>query len=244
MSIFDEGVGTGFDFAGFIRGLQLDTGQPERADERERDARGAQLAEWRRVTAGGLPDWAWANWANEAWTRRLSPRVREALGSWKPFEFVGGGWRIGEARLVIGPSGCGKSSGVFASLSAASRAARLAAVASGKAFGSPPSLVWVSEESLVHEQAERKSELFRKAETAGLLVIDELGIGGGHVSQVGQSPVVAAILGRRYDAGRNTIATSGVSQRVLADRYGAGVIRRLGHGSVIADLFGSGVNTR
>lgn len=244
MSIFYDEAGSGFDFEGFIRGLQLDTGNPRQAEERERDANEARLAEWRRVTAGGLPGWAWANWANEAWTRRLSPRTRAALEPWKPFEFVGSGWRIGEARLVIGPSGCGKSSGVFAALSAASKAARLAASASGKAFGEPPSLVWASEESLVRGQSARKDGLFFAAESANILVLDELGIGGGHVSQVGQSPVVAAILGRRYDAGLTTIATSGVSQRVLAERYGAGVIRRLGHGSVIVDLFGSGVNGR
>ena len=237
MSIFDDEGGSGFDFAGFIRGLKLDTGNPRQAEERERDANEAKLAEWRRVTAGGLPDWAWANWANEAWTRRLSPRVRTALGSWKPFEFAGGGWSIGEARLVIGPSGCGKSSGVFASLSAASRAARLAAVASGKAFSEPPSLVWLTEKKLVEAQGERKSELYRRAEVASILVIDELGTAGGHVSQVGQFPIIAGILDERYAAGLTTIATSGVSQRVLAERYGAGVIRRLGHGSVVVDLF-------
>ena len=228
---------SGFDFEGFIRGLKLDTGQPERADERERDANEAKLAEWRRVTAGGLPDWVWANWSNEAWTRRLWPRTRAALEAWKPVEFAGGAFVVGEGRLVLGPSGCGKSSGVFASLSAASKAARLAAVASGKSFGTPPSLVWVSEESLVHEQAERRNELFRKAEGASILVIDELGTAGGHVSQVGQSPVVAAILCRRYDAGLTTIATSGVSRRELGERYGSGVFRRLVHGSVVVDLF-------
>jgi len=228
---------SGFDFEGFIRGLNLDTGQPERADQRERDANEARLAEWRRVTAGGLPDWAWASWMNEAWTRRLSTRARATLEAWKPFEFAGGSWRVGESRLVLGPSGCGKSSGVFASLSAASKASRLAAVASKQAFGTPPSLVWVSEESLVHEQAERKNELFRKAEGANILVIDELGTAGGHVSQVGQSPVIAAILCRRYDAGLTTIATSGVSRRELGERYGSGVFRRLVHGSVVVDLF-------
>ena len=237
MSIFDDDIGTGFDFEGFIRGLKLDTGQPERADERERDAHAFKLAEWRRATAGGLPDWAWANWTNEAWTRRLSPRARVALEAWKPFEFAGGAFVVGEGRLVLGPSGCGKSSGVFASLSAASKAARLAAVASGKAFGKLPTLVWVSEESLVRDQAERKDRLFSSAEIADILVIDELGTAGGHVSQVGQSPVIAAILGRRYDAGLTTIATSGVSQDELGERYGSGVFRRLVHGSVVVDLF-------
>ncbi len=235
---------SGFDFEGFIRGLKLDTGNPDKADERDRDANEARLAEWRRVTAGGLPDWAWANWCNEAWTRRLSPRVRAELGSWKPFEFAGGCWRIGEARLVIGPSGCGKSSGVFASLSAASRASRLAAVALGKAFGEPPTLVWLTEKKLVEAQGERKSELYRRAEVASILVIDELGTAGGHVSQVGQFPIIAGILEERYAAGLSTIATSGLSRVAIAERYGAGTLRRLMHGSVIVDLFGSGVNTR
>ena len=228
---------SGFDFEGFIRGLKLDTGQPERADERERDANEAKLAEWRRVTAGGLPDWVWANWSNEAWTRRLWPRTRAALEAWKPFEFVGGAFVVGEGRLVLGPSGCGKSSGVFASLSAASKAARLAAVASGKSFGAPPTLVWLTEKKLVEEQVQRKGELYRKAEQADILVLDELGTAGGHVSQVGQFPIIAGILEERYAAGLSTIATSGLSRVAIAERYGAGTLRRLMHGAEIVDLF-------
>lgn len=244
MNGFEDDYGGGFDFAGFIRGLQLDSGQPDRADERERDANAAKLAEWRKATAGGLPAWEWANWANDAWTSRLWPRTRAALEPWKPFTFADGAFVVGGARLVIGPSGCGKSSSVFAALSAASKAARLAAMASGVAFGTPPTLVWASEESLVREQSARKDGLFFAAESADILVIDELGTAGGHVSQVGQSPVVAAILGRRYDAGRNTIATSGLSRVEIAERYGAGTLRRLMHGAEIVDLFGSGVNGR
>lgn len=243
MSIFDD-TGTGFDFEGFIRGLKLDTGQPDRADERERDANAAKLAEWRRATAVGLPAWGWANWANEAWTSRLWPRTRAALEPWVPFTFDDGAFVVGKGRLVIGPSGCGKSSSVFAALSAASKAARLAAVASGKAFGEPPSLVWLTEKKLVEAQGERKSELYRRAEVASILVIDELGTAGGHVSQVGQFPIIAGILDERYAAGLTTIATSGVSQDELGGRYGAGVFRRLMHGSEIVDLFGSGVNGR
>jgi DNA replication protein DnaC len=113
----------------------------------------------------------------------------------------------------------------------------LAAVASGKSFGAPPSLVWLTEKKLVEEQVQRKGELYRKAEQADILVLDELGTAGGHVSQVGQFPIIAGILEERYAAGLSTIATSGLSRVAIAERYGAGTLRRLMHGAEIVDLF-------
>jgi hypothetical protein len=238
MNGFDDDSGSKFDFAGLIRSLNLDTGQPSRADERESEDNVANLAAWRRISASKMPAWPWANWGNEEWTRHVSPPTRAALEPWKPLTFAGGAFKVGSARFVIGPSGCGKSSGVLASLSAASRAARLAAEASRHGFRTAPTLVWTSESCLVGEQYHRVTDaLFRKAVGADILVIDELGTSGGHAAQVGVTPVIAGLLDARYNAGKTTIATSGIPRQELVERYGSGVFRRLVHGSVVVDLF-------
>jgi DNA replication protein DnaC len=87
-----------------------------------------------------------------------------------------------------------------------------------------------------HGLGEGEAALVRRAMGAELAVLDDLG-----VELDAGAPVVAHVLHHRYDRERPTIATTGLSVEQLANRYGAGVARRLVEtvgGAVVLKLSG------
>lgn len=229
-----------FDFAGLVASLRLDQNEAGQAiKEREQAESAARMREWRQEVIAAVPNWPWARWENKAWSSNLHSTIRRELEAWEPFHLQDGRITTGESMVLCGPSGCGKSTGIYAALSAAVKKVRHAVETQGQPFRGWGQVAWITEAQLVLEASQRKTDLFRRASSATVLVLDELGLANGHVAPVGQSPVVMALLAERYDRGAATIATSGVPQRVLAEKYGTGAVRRLTHRAKVVDVFTS-----
>lgn len=227
------------DFAQLLARLGLSSGaSAEALERRERDEARARCAAWREAQAAVLPPWGeFARWDHATWASSLDARLRARIGAWEAFRAVDGGVVApGGAVFVVGPSGAGKSTGVFAALSAQVRSLRRE-VDDARTFRSGPSVAWATEAALVREQGERQSTLYRRCAAAGVLVLDEVGAGGGHVAQVGQSPVIFSLLAERYDRGAVTSITSGMPLRALAAKYGTGCARRMADRALVIDLF-------
>jgi hypothetical protein len=77
---------------------------------------------------------------------------------------------------------------------------------------------------LEHSFGEGEADLVRAASTAEFLFLDDL---GWESRRAGADDVVMEVLGARYDAGRITIATTGMPTKQLVDRYGEAVVRRI-----------------
>jgi hypothetical protein len=77
---------------------------------------------------------------------------------------------------------------------------------------------------LEHSFGEGEADLVRAASTAELLFLDDL---GWESRRAGADDVVMEVLGARYDAGRITVATTGMPTKQLVDRYGEAVVRRI-----------------
>ncbi len=227
-----------FDFAALVASLALDQNEAGHAiKEREHAENAARMREWRQEVIAAVPNWPWARWDNDSWLSNVHATIRRELETWAPFRLVDGRITTGESVVLCGPSGCGKSTGVYAALSAAVKKVRHAVETQGQPFRGWGQVVWATESQLVCEASQRKTDLFRRASSATVLVLDELGLANGHVAPVGQSPIVMALLSERYDRGAATIATSGVPQRVLAEKYGTGAVRRLTHRAKVVDVF-------
>ena len=230
-------MGVDYDFAGLVASLKLDQGETGQAiREREQAEDVARMREWRQEVIATVPNWPWAQWGNKPWADNVHFLIQSELKKWAPMRLADGRITPGDGMVLCGPSGCGKSTGIYAALSAAIKEIRTS-VEQGGPFRGWGQVMWVTEAQLVLEASQRRSDLFRKSSSAGVLVLDELGLANGHVAPVGQSPVVMALLAERYDRGAATIATSGVPQRVLAEKYGTGAVRRLTHRAKVIDLF-------
>jgi len=135
--------------------------------------------------------------------------------------------------LLVGPTGAGKTA-------AASLALRLRIehrldlwtqanppTFESRYLWSPPafeSMRWVSAVELGRSRSEarlgQRPDAILRAEESDLIVIDDLG-------WETDRQIVVEVLATRYDAGRLTIATSGLSNTALCSRYGDSVIRRI-----------------
>lgn len=135
--------------------------------------------------------------------------------------------KVGYQRAAfIGPPGAGKTSLCAAMFRAAiGRTKR------------PRWYRWTSGHGLAKARASAElgdeAPLVQQALEADLLVIDELG-----GEQERYASAVAEVVYERHAANRPTWVTTGVSPKVIADRYGGGIARRIFEGAEVFRLGG------
>jgi len=131
--------------------------------------------------------------------------------------------------VLLGPAGCGKT------MLAAAIIKRLCAEAVAAFIGPGPDsskieyatrVAWTTAADLhnsrrQHRLGEGEAPDFLRAETAPLLVLDELG------QEIADDRWLLEFLNARYSCGLPTISTSGLTRPELEKRYGAGAVRRL-----------------
>lgn len=136
-----------------------------------------------------------------------------------------------ESACILGPSGTGKTTALRAWLSAQCQRAYRAAVERG--FRDPlyrhtKGILWTTGHALAsarkrHALGSGEAPLVEQAESASLLLLDELGFEP-------RTEVVFEVLDARYAAGLPTVVTSGLTAKGFADRergYGDALFRRL-----------------
>jgi hypothetical protein len=222
------------DFAAMLARLQALQPNEEALRKAAHEESLARLQEWRTSVAHAVPAWPFAS-RGTPWWAKLDTRLRNVVDTWRPVVFDKERPKAGVSMVVFGVSGAGKSTSVWSALRESVRHIRLE-VEGGSDFRGWCNVVWVSELQLVAEQAQRKADLFRKACAADVLILDELGHGNGHVAPIGQAPVIMALLSDRYDQGKTTSATVGLSPKALMEKYGTGVVRRLQERGTVLDL--------
>jgi len=190
---------------------------------------------WREVEAGKL---AWRNFAERRLDGVLSRLPRFAVLSDSP-EFRE---RVQDPRLrraaeqyrvekngnlvLLGPAGCGKTMVVASIIKRLCAEAVAAFVSDSSKLEYAARVVWTSAADLhksrrQHRLGEGEAPEFLLAETAPLLVLDELG------QEVADDRWLLEFLNARYNRGLPTISTSGLTRLELDMRYGVGAVRRL-----------------
>jgi hypothetical protein len=227
------------DFEGFLKTLPQP--QWDEAEERRRaiEYRRIRVDEWRRRLAGNLPNWRFAERGNREWVQRCNPKLLAFLDQWKPMVRDGKDWKLGPQGVIVSaPPRHGKSTGIYAAIRSGILGVR-AALEAGEEIGALPSMLWTTEAALVDEQRQYRTDLLDRCGSVGLLVIDEFGLAGGHQAATGATPVIMQLLGMRHDRNLPTAVTSGISQRDILARYGAGVHRRLTERAMSFDIIGA-----
>jgi DNA replication protein DnaC len=130
---------------------------------------------------------------------------------------------------LLGPAGCGKS------VTACAVTARLCAEAVEAYVGRERDsakldwavrIFWTTAAELCsarrqHRLGEGEAPAFKRAETAPLLVLDEVG------QEIADDRWLLELLDVRYAGGLPTLSTSGFTRTQLEARYGSGTLRRL-----------------
>lgn len=131
--------------------------------------------------------------------------------------------------VLLGPAGCGKTmlaAAIIKRSCAEAVAAFIAPVSDSSKLDYAARVVWTTAADLhnsrrQHRLGEGEAPEFLRAETAPLLVLDELG------QEIADDRWLLEFLNARYNCGLPTISTSGLTRPELEKRYGAGAIRRL-----------------
>jgi hypothetical protein len=223
------------DFQALLLRLAGEAPTDDEAKRRAIEWRRIRVDEWRQGLAKALPNWPFAKWDNEDWVRRCNLSLVAELRGWSPWERHGSSYRPSQGLLVCGKAYGGKSSGIVACIRQAVRRVR-DDLEAGEEITGLPSVVWTTEAALIDEQRQYRHELFERCLFAPVLVVDELGVAGGHAAATGSTPIVMHLLGQRYDRQMPTLATSGISSRAIGERYGSGALRRLVEGAKVVDL--------
>jgi DNA replication protein DnaC len=190
---------------------------------------------WREVEAGKL---AWRTFAERRLDGVLSRLPRFAVLSDSP-EFSE---RVQDPRLrraaeqyrvekngnlvLLGPAGCGKTMVVASIIKRLCAEAVAAFVSDSSKLEYAARVVWTTAADLhnsrrQHRLGEGEAPDFLRAETAPLLVLDELG------QEMADDRWLLEFLNARYNRGLPTITTSGLTLPELEKRYGVGAVRRL-----------------
>ena len=153
----------------------------------------------------------------------VSPQLRHEATAYDPFKTGG--------RLVCGPSGIGKS---VAGIAVMRRLHPLKPSNMNDLWDNPeaetgPSSLWARAFGLANARLESKlgdgeASAVRSAIAANFLVLDDM---GWESKRAGADDVIAEVIAARYDAGRITYATTGISYSAFVDRYGSAVVRRI-----------------
>ena len=170
--------------------------------------------------SGDLPRMHWARQDTPFWAG-LPAKLRDAVGSWHPRR---------KGLVILGGTGTGKTAAIVARLHRTRRVAQARPSVL-------PRFVWSTEARLsrarrVHPLGAGEAPLVRRAQRTPVLIVDELG----------PAPDVellhATILDERYQRGRPTTVTSGLTLREMATRYGDAFVRRLLQHAELVDLHG------
>lgn len=216
------------DFAKVLETLKPTELDDERARLYDEEQNRAQIADWIRTVRNQLPPWQFARFGNQEWAAKVHPRVLEAAKAWRMIhrdpsderKFVGG-----EGIVLSGKSGCGKSSALVARIHEGLQRMHERGAA-GTRIKRLPSVAWVTEADLVKAEWERV-EAVNRCIRADACIVDEVGFANGHHAPNGHSPVLMQVVFGRYDLGKPTSITTGLSIGELGDRYGSGLSRRL-----------------
>jgi DNA replication protein DnaC len=152
----------------------------------------------------------------------VTPELKAEALLYDPFKNGG--------RLVCGPTGVGKSVAGVAALRRAHglRPANMNELWDKDNLGR--SLLWVRAFDLPNARlllkglGEGEAPLVAAAITADFLVLDDL---GWESRRAGADDVVTEVIAARYDAGRITYATTGLTLAKFTERYGSAIARRL-----------------
>jgi hypothetical protein len=197
----------------------------------ERAATEAQIQRDAIRVAEQLPSAQLAHLPEFALLDLVPERLRSLAREWLP--------RMG-GMLVLGPTGAGKTA--------------LAAYIARRLVLAPPTdaarqmldgedarqrVAWTTARAIgrarrAHPLGQGDPPDVRAASDADVTVVDDLG-------WEGDPSDVLGVIADRYDTGRPTIVTSGLTEDALRERYGAAVIRRIGEAGgregTIVDLF-------
>jgi DNA replication protein DnaC len=151
----------------------------------------------------------------------VAPNLRPEALEYDPFKAGG--------RLVCGPTGVGKS---VAGIAALRRMNGLKPANMNDLWEKDEAgrrCVWVRAFSLPNARlevglGEGEAPLVASAVAADFLVLDDL---GWESKRAGADDVVTEVIAARYDTGRITYATTGLTLAKFIDRYGSAVARRL-----------------
>lgn len=128
--------------------------------------------------------------------------------------------------VLLGSTGLGKSSALGVALKRAASQGHLDPNANRNGYAAK----WVQARDVgravrEHPLGQGRAPILHQALSADLLIFDDLGLEGDHGE-------ILDVLEERYQRGRVTWTTSGLSTQQLSDRYGAAFYRRLTGGGV------------
>lgn len=179
---------------------------------REHEQRRARLAA--ETLASIPPRFRWASFD----APEMSQRVRPASIIERARELVATGGNV----VLLGDSGSGKTSLAIALL---------------RAIADDKNTIGRFFTSFELAEARRQSRLgageapaVDRAARAGIIVLDEL------AAEMARDTGVDEVIRRRHDHNVRTIYTSGFDRKVISDRYGSGVERRIFEGATVLRL--------
>ena len=187
----------------------------------------AEVAEWDRERRqemlvvqwhqGCPPDWRWARWSNNEWFKRIHVDVQRACRQWAHLGCGG--------LIVLGPTGVGKSTAMLAALRDAYRVALNGTLPA-------PSFTWTTEAALCSASRQwplgrGEPPLYDRCRATDVVVVDECG--------VGEKGTLFELVNDRYERGKATSLTSGLTVEGFVARYGAALWRRLTELGTVVD---------
>jgi len=167
---------------------------------------------------GCPPDWRWARWGNAKWADRIHRAIVDATTKWLCGHCEGG-------LVMLGPTGCGKSTAMLASLRGAYRAAL-------NGTSPAPTFMWTTEAALCSASRQwplgrGEPPLYDRCRATDVVVVDECG--------VGEKGTLFELVNDRYERGKATSLTSGLTVEGFVARYGAALWRRLTELGTVVD---------
>jgi len=171
---------------------------------------------------GGLPQWPWARFANDAFVKLANPKILEAVRTWTPAD---------GSMLLLGETGSGKTAAlvawVVATYEHALEAAKLGTVEPVPEFFFVTALdLLTARRSFPLGEGEPPALL--RARKCEILILDELG-------PETTPDLVFEIIDARHKRGAVTVATSGQTEKGFITKYGAAMFRRLTAPGVLVD---------
>ncbi|MBK8994636.1 MAG: ATP-binding protein [Myxococcales bacterium] len=138
-------------------------------------------------------------------------------------------------RLICGPTGVGKSLALALVLRRVMRVEAAQRYDAADDYGRDAlalvvsDYVWARAQDLPVARLQTRlgdgeAELIANAKRADVLVLDDL---GWESQRANAADVVLEVIATRYDAGKPTLVTSGLTLADLTERYGAAVVRRI-----------------
>lgn len=170
------------------------------------------------------------------WARAGNP-IYESTPLHRAGRTFAAAWRRGKGNiLVTGPTGQGKTTCTIALLHRILDAARDMDRLNVIALDYAKRIRYTSAQALcfARQTWEQEPELISDAKWASLLVIDEWG------PEVDNKGTLFEVINSRYEDGRQTILTTGMSKEAFAKRYGDALARRVVERGLVVSLWEGG----